>query len=123
MNGETFTIISTSEQTNLEYVYSVNLGGSLLQQENFGDRRTWNLGSHQGYNGLTETFENGDDSGCTQARRATVFYSFGPSTSILSATEPHECEYHFEVQIEQTHCAEIKQSNSEFEYNLDHYST
>ena len=110
MNGRTFTIVSISEQNNLEYTYTVNLGGSLIQQENWHDPDhidTYILGSHQGYDGLTEIFEHGDSVFCSHPRRATVIYSFGPTTTILSATEPSQCVYRFEVQIDEALCAEL----------------
>ena len=107
--GQTFTIRSVSTQTSVEYEYTLTVGpgGTLNQREVSGDRTLFSLGTHSGYDGLSETFSNGDSCGAYPSRRATVSYSFGTSTRILSATEPSVCRYEFEVQIDQSICAQI----------------
>ena len=62
---------------------------------------TWSLGTHSGYDGMSEIFSGGDF--CDPRgdyRSARITYTFGDSTEILSFSEPTTCFYEFHIQIE-----------------------
>jgi len=51
---------------------------------------------------MVEYFKNGAHKGCSRSCKFT--YSFGSGTKILSAREPRQCYYEFEVQIDKSLC-------------------
>jgi len=107
--GRTYSATAVSEQNGREYRYTIVTGESgSLTQERTSDGNTYTLGVHDSYDGMTESFRNGDSCGWSGPRKATVVYSFGPSTEILSVTEPGRCVYVVAVQIDRSECPSVE---------------
>jgi len=109
LTGQQFKIQSFSQAAQTWYDYTVIVGpnGMLLQEESFGSG-SWILGQHDWFNGMEEHFSNGDFCGPIGApRTATTVYSFGPTTKILDVSEDVTCQYHIEIQIEESVCEQL----------------
>jgi len=109
LTGQTFTIQAFSQAAQTMYDYTIVVGpnGMLHQKESSGSG-SWILGQHDWFNGMEEHFSNGDFCEPVGApRTATTVYSFGPTTKILDVSEHVTCQYHIQIQIEESVCEQI----------------
>jgi len=100
--GRTYEVsqLSTLHQ-NAEYTYAVEIGGEIKQHTS--NAGSYLIGKHQSYAGTTEKFINGDRCGSI-ARSATVTYTYGAETKLLSANEVSTCKYVFRIQLPEGDC-------------------
>jgi hypothetical protein len=107
--GRTYNINQTSTRYgNAEYTYYVEVGGEITQITS--DAGSFSLGTHASFEFAptrpdpVEKFEDGDPCSGGKKRSATVTYTYGTEAKIISADEPEECVYNFEIQLPEQDC-------------------
>ena len=81
-----------------------SITGSIKTSINQFDGSTYRLGDYSHTTDGVSYYTNGDDTWCGSARQAQITWYCGDThIELTSATEPTQCEYHFELEINCCH--------------------